>query len=534
MLAESRSNLDEKIIRLLHQAGYLKPTPLQEKVVPVILKGKDVAVEAGEHTGKTASFVLSVLCRLEKTPAGIKTLVIASSVEHAKKINREFRKFVKPRLFSFSVILLGEEDTRRDEYRSISRGPDIVIGTSKKIIDHIRRGNFNFEHLRYLVVDVPDEGSLAGFDLDIQFITNKLPEKRQTILFSPVELSSVDGLLAILKRPVMIPQHDWKAEQQKVRCRFYLTDGLDEKEKFSALRDIVVAKGIDSLFVFCHKKETAGRLVEYLKKNGFKPEYYGNEKDEAEKLKILKDFNNRKISAIVTPLLAIGNDKYIAPAYTLHYDIPENMAAYTAFFAGNANNALEVISLIETGTLEKLKTSEETKKMDLKTDNLPTDEEIIQGFARKILKNIKDETDTDSLNRIKKILNKNVPFLHRSNFMSYLFKELYVKKIGKPSSRSSSPAVQAAPAGSSQSTMLFLSIGKNRKVFPQDLVTLFTGALGIKRSDIKEIKILDNYSFVGLTPETASLAIEKLDGSEFKGKKITVNFARKKEPRERR
>jgi ATP-dependent RNA helicase DeaD len=518
MNSKQPGELDATIIRLLNQAGYIKPTPLQEKVIPIILKGKDIAVEAGEKTGKTASFVLPLLTMIGQTGNGTRAIVISSSLDHSMKYVREFRKFTRQKSFAFSVVLLGDETGRRDEYRALSKGPDIVVGTSKTIIDHIRRGNFSFESLASVVIDVPGPESIEGFEQDIQFILHKMPEKRQTLLYSPIPLSKIEGLLSILKRPVIVAAKDWMFAKVHPKITFYDTDGIGAREKLLIVRDCLLAKSISSIIIFCHRKPTAAELCVILAKHGFKPKLYSHDRTEAEKAEILKAFNNEKIDVIVSTQPSILNERYLAPDRVLYFDLPEKIEEYIEGLFTGSQKTREVLSFVSNDEYQKIIQSEEIAKMEPIMENLPTEEEMMSGYAKKILKGITEDGDEADLGRYVRIIRKSVSFFSRSTFAAFLFRELYGKKIGvKPS----------------KGTTLFISIGKNRKVFPQDLIQLFTTTLDIKKTDIKEIKILDNYSFIDIAPQHSDKAIKKLDGIEFKGKKITVNFARKKEPRSR-
>ncbi len=510
--------LDDVIIRLLHQAGYAKPTPLQEKVIPLVLKGKDVAVEAGERTGKTASFVLPLLSGIGQTGKGTRIIIISASLEHSMKIVREFRKFTRQKGFSFSVVLLGDETGRRDEYRALSKGPDVVVGTSKTIIDHIRRGNFSFETLTSVVMDVPGQESLEGYEQDIHFILSKMPDKRQTLLYSPLPLSSIESLVAILKRPTAITAKDWMYGRNHPKVSFLKTGSMGIKEKLTLVRDCMLAKGIRSLLVFCHRKQIATELCEILSRHGYKPKIYSHERTDHEKADLLKAFNSGKIDVIVSMQPSLLNEHYLAPSHVLYLDLPDKIEEFAERLFTGSQKTTEILSFVNDEEFQKLSQSEEISKMEPVMENLPTEEDTMRGYAKKIIKSMEEGEDAEDLDRYVRVIRKNVSFFSRSAFAAYLFRELYGRKVG---------------AKPSKGTTLFISIGKNRKVFPQDLIQLFTTTLDIKKTDIKEIKILDNYSFLDIAPQHSDKAIKKLDGIEFKGKKITVNFARKKEPRVR-
>ena len=163
------------------------------------------------------------------------------------------------------------------------------------------------------------------------------------------------------------------------------------------------------------------------------------------------------------------------------------------------------------GAEERGKSMQETGKVN-EIQETTTNEESIKETISGILRKIKEEEDPDELNSLRRMVRSQVPISLRSYFSAYLFKRALGQLEKKPEAM----------------TTLFISVGKNRKVYPRDLVSLFMRNMKLGRSDIGEIKVLDNYSFLDISLDHASEAISKLSGKTFRGKRITVNLARRK------
>ncbi len=146
------------------------------------------------------------------------------------------------------------------------------------------------------------------------------------------------------------------------------------------------------------------------------------------------------------------------------------------------------------------------------------DETAVKAQVDEILRQILEDEDPEELNAYRKLVKKYVPFSRRGYFTAYLFKYAGSEK---PKGRRNS--------SNGDYTSIFVGIGKNRKVFPKDLIQLFSDVDGVSSEDIGQIKILDNYSFLEITPDKAQPAIDTLNGREFRGRRLTVNFARKKD-----
>ena len=161
--------------------------------------------------------------------------------------------------------------------------------------------------------------------------------------------------------------------------------------------------------------------------------------------------------------------------------------------------------------------------MDVQKKELPPQEDVLEGSIRQILDRIREQEDPKELEEYRRVLRRTVPLRLRGYFMAYLFKNL----SGMSSQRASRPRKRQEMSFSK----LFVSVGRNRRVFPKDLAELFVSRLGLDRSQIREVKVLESYSFIEVDSSVAETAIAKLTGTELKGRKLTVNHARKKEGR---
>ena len=167
-------------------------------------------------------------------------------------------------------------------------------------------------------------------------------------------------------------------------------------------------------------------------------------------------------------------------------------------------------------------TREESQTVSTRTfSDLMRDEKLKEQIDE-IIRNIHDEEDPDEMNAFRKLIKKQVPFFRRGYFAAYLLKHY---AGGGTSSKPSKPQKQTDKSG--DFTTVFVGVGKNRKVFPRDLIQLFTNVDGVTSNDIGQIKILDKYSFIELSKDKEQAASDELSGKEYRGRKLNVNYARK-------
>ncbi len=506
----------KEALSLIQDAGFYELTPFQKRVVPLILKGRDTIFEYSIQRGKTVAFILPLLMRIEPDAKGIKAIVLAAGTREVAGIFREFGRFQSPQGRSrrrnpagsvslmgsadLTAALLSEEQDIRSEVRSVSRKPDIVISTPGRLIDHIRRENTEFAGQVRLIIC--GENADSGFHKDLQFIYSKLPSVKQSIVFSPVLDPGGSQQWSILRRPRIVRETEFTKSLRKARHLFYIAEDGHRKE---ALHNLIVSKNLGPLLIYCENGARAAEVKSFLEGRGLAgvSSVNGGGGDAVDGGGgYLIGTESSMESKIVTGVRDIVN-----------FDPPRDSEHYLNRCAPLAADVGVIHTLRSRDQDLSLNHIQETLKVTVKNQGELSEDDAVKGTIQKILKIIKEKEDPDELNRYRRLVKRNVPIFLRSYFMAYLFKESLGKIERKPDAF----------------TTLFISIGKNRRVYPRDLINLFTKNLRLKRSEIGEIKVLDNYSFMDISLDHASEAITKLSGVNFRGRRITVNRARKKD-----
>ena len=487
---------------LFREAGYAKPTHLQQRLIPIILKGKDVAVEAEGDSGKTAAFILPLSVRLKRGKAGIKAIVLTSSTENSHKVFREFGRFIrsgkKPSIFAF-----GFQGQDKKEHRMLSRNPEVVIGTPNKVIDHIRRGNLDFSSLQTVVIDRTENPEHPGFVEDILFIFSKLPQRKQTILISHSLEKDSAQLLSVLRRPTVLPVSTWRQLAVPTRDLFIQ---IEQRDKLSVAVDLILAEPMESLLIQSDDPRQATQLNKLMRSHHIDSALLLGNLSPQQQNKVCQNFSVGKVPVLISTFETACTKNLRWVTHVINLTVPPQAESYRP-----RSFVLEKIFTLA----EDYERFKEKIKVDAEKNTPPSEEQVFRGMIRQILKRIKEEEDPETLNHYRSIVRKNVPLTLRSYFTAYMLKQ----SLSGAKKKKRDPKI----------TKLFLSMGKNRRVFPRDLIQLFMDRLRAERSQIHEIKVLDNYSFVEIDSSLGERAIKELSGIELKGKKLVVNYARKRE-----
>ncbi|MGC9312691.1 MAG: DbpA RNA binding domain-containing protein [Sediminispirochaetaceae bacterium] len=491
---------------MLASAGFRELTPLQEEYIPAVLQGKDLIVESIPGEGKTIAQLLPFLITPKPRKRGISVLILVDSAELAGKYGVEFNRLSGLKSKGKCAAILGREPQAKNELRLLSKHPGLIVGTTERIIDHLRRNNLEFCREISVIINIPQNSDHLEFDRDVEFIMTKIPEKVQSIVFSP-SFDQVDNLSYLLKRPTVLSLADRRARIPMLH--------IYESGSWNPTAILRLIYGLDlhnTLLLVPSAAEAAGLKEEF--NGGGLPTCTVP----------LKEQKETRLDEGTEPFYRCSIASFDdAAGIPLAYDsilfsgVPSRLSLFEeiGWAVSSRSPAPYFAVLTVPGESEHLSTLQEKKQMKMKNEVPPSKEEILKGKLKSLIKQIKEEADPDELNRYRKIIRRNVPLHLRSYLAAYLLKSAN----GGSLSRSDEP---------SQMQTIFVSIGKNRKVFPRDLARLFNKALDIDPKEIGNIKVLDNYSFIDIPQDVAPKAIEKLDGIEFRGRNITVNFARKK------
>ncbi len=533
-------------LQVLRKAGFPPPTSLQEKLAPLILKGRDVIVEAGGADSAT-TVILSLILGLRGAGLAPHALLLMPSRDDVGKVAQAVVRFTRVLRDVPAFVPLGEIDDVRREQRRLEKGSTIVAGTTERVIDHVRRGSLSFADLAMVAVLEPGGEGRADFARDVQFIFARLTERHQTVLFSSLPPGQENELAALLRHPVvlsMIPSGGAPAPQPREHLLFETGHG----DKVQALARVLLGRNVPKALVLCSPRGDPRRIVEALRLRLLRAAAPQQERGRSPRG--TRDRTAILSADVVVTTAAAPED--FSPSHVIYLDPPP--AGRSARWTSN------VIVLVDRARDREISRFQEAIGVSLKKENLPTDDEVVTGSIDRILRNLKDEKDMTELARLRSRIRRQVPLLQRALFMAYLLRSLLPPRqepaVGPPEGagraqsaerrealrqgqargrfgrgveapRTEKPVLVGAPG--QEFIQLFVSIGRNRRVYARELTELFTEKLRLGAGELGSVRVFDKYSFVDIKAARADEAITKLSGSEVKGRTITVNYAKKKE-----
>ncbi|MEL7449920.1 MAG: ATP-dependent RNA helicase DbpA [Pseudomonadota bacterium] len=295
----------------VRRAGYEQMTPIQAHGLPTILAGRDLLAQARTGSGKTAAFALGILEKLTSEQYATQALVLCPTRELASQVADEFRRLAKAMANTRVVTLCGGK-AMGPQLASLKRDPHIVVGTPGRIQKHLDLGTLELDALRTLVLDEADRMLDMGFHDDIMSIIERVPGKRQTLLFSatyPDGIAEISG--AIQTNPVDL-RVDHAPDTAAVEQVFY---EVEKGRRTQTLLALLAHHDLSSCLVFCNRKSACQELADNLWERGFHALALHGDLQQAERDEVMLRFANNSCSILVaTDVAARGIDIADLPA----------------------------------------------------------------------------------------------------------------------------------------------------------------------------------------------------------------------------
>lgn len=320
---------DARLMDGIDASNYQQATPIQEKVIPHILAGKDVLAFAQTGTGKTAAFLLPIINQLlvkGSHPGSINAMVIVPTRELAIQISQHLEGLSYfTNVSSIAVYGGGDGNNFVQEKKAVSSGADIVVCTPGKMMAHIKMGYVKLQHLQYLILDEADRMLDMGFYDDIMFIIKHLPQKRQNLLFSATMPHNIKKMAqSILHHPVEVSISMSKPPEKIVQKAFMVYDA----QKIAAVLHILRDYKYKFVLIFCSSKQSVKQLTRELKRNKISAGEIHSDLEQQQREEVLGQFRSGRLPVLVaTDILSRGID-IDSIELVINFDVPHDGEDY--------------------------------------------------------------------------------------------------------------------------------------------------------------------------------------------------------------
>lgn len=365
--------LQDNILKAVAEKGYTKPSLIQEKAIPQILKGKDILASAQTGTGKTAGFTLPMLQKLEATKhpkyRPIRALILTPTRELAAQIYDNILAYSKYVDIRTAVIFGGVKPAK--QIATINRGVDILVATPGRLLDLEGQNKLSLKRIEFLVLDEADRMLDMGFQRDINKILALLPKQRQNLLFSATFSKEIKKLAnGFLVNQVMVESEPENSTVDKITQKIIRTD---KSKKTDLIIKLIKDGNWQQVLVFTRTKHGANRLVKKMISKGVQAAAIHGNKSQGARTKALAGFKDGSVRILVaTDIAARGLDIPLLP-HVVNFELPNIAEDYVHRIGrtGRAGANGEAISLVSSDELEYVKSIEKLLGNKLKMEIIP-------------------------------------------------------------------------------------------------------------------------------------------------------------------
>jgi superfamily II DNA/RNA helicase len=319
--------LSPELLRALDEAGYQTPTPIQAQAIPHVLMARDLLGCAQTGTGKTAGFVLPMIEILSAGRARARmprSLILEPTRELAAQVAENFEKYGKYHRFTHALLIGGE--SMDDQIKKLDRGVDVLIATPGRLLDQFERGNILMSDIKMLVVDECDRMLDMGFIPDIEKIVARIPQQRQTLMFSatlPPEIRRLADKFLMFPKEIAVSAPASAAttvEQALVQ--------VEASDKREVLRALIKSEQPKNAFIFCNRKRDVAVLHKSLTKHGFNAGALHGDMSQPARTETLAKFKADEIILLVCSDVAARGLDVKGVSHVFNFDVPMHAEDY--------------------------------------------------------------------------------------------------------------------------------------------------------------------------------------------------------------
>ena len=512
--------VSESILKALEKKGFTEPSAIQELVIPELLKEKTNLIgQAQTGTGKTAAFAIPILQTLE-CDGTIKAIVLAPTRELANQVADEMYSLRGKKEIKVLPVYGGQAIDQ--QIKKIKKGIDVIVGTPGRILDLMDRRVIKLENLEYFVLDEADEMLNMGFIEDIELILERTNEAKKMLFFSATIPESIMKMSKKFMKKYKLLKVETKELTTSLTEQIYFQ--VSDDEKFEALCRVLDYVQDFYGIVFCKTKSDVDDVAQHLKGRGYDADSIHGDITQATRTKTLADFKKKKTTILVATDVAARGIDVNNLTHVINYSIPQEPEAYVHRIGrtGRAGNKGVAITFVNPREISKLTRIQKLTKTDIKKEKIPKIEQVLNVKKETLYacvdEVIKEEDYKSYIKMAKDLIKEEDPEVVLAALLRHVFDDEFLPEGYNEISEMNEKFEDR--------TRLFIALGKKDGYTPGKLLDFLNKKAKTPGRKVRDIKIMDNFSFITVPLREAEFIIKSLN--KKKSSKPLVEKANKK------
>ena len=400
--------LKAPILEALNDLGYEKPSPIQAECIPHLLSGRDVLGMAQTGSGKTAAFSLPLLNNIDPDLRAPQILVLAPTRELAVQVAEAMTEFSK-HMRGVNVVALYGGQRYDVQLRALRQGPQIVVGTPGRLLDHLKRGTLDLSKLSGLVLDEADEMLRMGFIEDVETIMAQIPEGHQTALFSATMPEAIRRITRrFMKEPQEVRIQSSVTTRPDISQSYWSVYGMRKNE---ALVRFLEAEDFDAAIIFVRTKNATLEVAEALERSGYNSAALNGDMNQALREQTLERLKDGRLDILIATDVAARGLDVERISLVVNYDIPMDSESYVHRIGrtGRAGRAGRALLFVENRERRLLRNIERTMKLTIPEADLPNAELLGKRRLEKFAAKVQQQLESSDLDQYRALLSQIQP-----------------------------------------------------------------------------------------------------------------------------
>lgn len=519
--------LSDGTLKALHKKGFEAPSPIQKKVIPLLLQGRqDIVGQAQTGTGKTAAFGLPLIETIAASDKQVKALIVTPTRELAIQVAEELASYKERKKLKILPVYGGQ--SMELQIRHLRQGVHIVVATPGRLIDHLQRKTVKLNHLDYCILDEADEMLNMGFLEDIEKILQYTNPDKRTLLFSatmPKEILNVAERYMGAYDMVKVTEHQVTVPQTE---QIYFQ--VAERDKFEALCRIMDVEDEFYGLVFCRTKHDSDKIARRLLDRGYDAEALHGDLSQPQREKVMMKFKKHQVNVLVATDVAARGIDVSDLTHVINYALPQDPESYVHRIGrtGRAGKEGTAVTFITPEEEKKLLSIERKTHSTIRKEKLPKVEDILHAKKQRI------ETDVENIAALE-ALEDYVPIaqnlLHHNDaetVVAALIKYAFSDDLDPTTYNEIRDVAPKIPG----QTRLFIARGRKDGMTPKKLIHFINTQVHIDSNKIRDILIQDDFSFINVPFKEAEMILHQFKSGK-RGKSL-VEIAKPRAKKKKR
>lgn len=515
--------ISEKTLKALERKGFETPSPIQERVIPLLLAGdENIIGQAATGTGKTAAFGIPLIEKL--TPQGKpQALIMAPTRELAVQVAQEINSFQSwPVKDQLNIVPIYGGQSYDIQIRALKKGADVVVGTPGRIIDHLNRGTLDLSSVEKFILDEADEMLNMGFVDDIQTVFEKIHSDSQVLLFSATMPKTI---LRVAKKYMGDYQLvAVKKEQMTTTQTDQIYFEVHERDKFEALCRIADIEHDFYAIVFCKTKYDVDTITAKLIERWYDTQALHGDVQQKQRERILKLFKDKKITILVATDVAARGIDVDDVSHVINYSLPQDPESYVHRVGrtGRAGRTGTAITFVSPQEYKSIMYLQRITKTDIKKWEIPEVEEIIKTRKEKLKKTLEAIMEKDSYKKLLPVAEELIKDQDPTNVLAALLK-IHYQEVFDAENYQNISEVNIDMTGK---TRLFIALGRKNGYSPKTLVEHIQKETNVNQSVLDDVRVMDDFSFVTAPFVDAEIILKIFEKKRESGQRSLVSKAK--------